>query len=112
MQLTGIGLYTFREAALLTRVPLRDLRRWLDGYSYRDKKHGPVSVAPLWETELADDALDGVSFHDLLEVRFVDAFRKHGNLPPALARALHALSESGDHAVSRLRQCRNPGSRD
>lgn len=78
MQLTGIGLYTFHEAALLTRIPLRDLRRWLDGYSYRDKKHAPVSVAPLWETELADDALDGVSFHDLLEVRFVHAFRKHG----------------------------------
>lgn len=78
MQLTGIGLYTFHEAALLTRIPLRDLRRWLRGYSYRDKKHGPVSVGPLLETELADNSLDGVSFHDLLEVRFVHAFRKHG----------------------------------
>ncbi|SIT42009.1 conserved hypothetical protein [Paraburkholderia ribeironis] len=78
MQLTGIGLYTFHEAAQLTKIPLRDLRRWLDGYSYRDKKHIPVSVAPLWETELADDSLDGISFHDLLEVRFVHAFRKHG----------------------------------
>ena len=49
MQLTGIGLYTFHEAALLTRIPLRDLRRWLDGYCYRDKKHASVSVAPLCE---------------------------------------------------------------
>lgn len=78
MQLTGIGLYTFREAARLTRIPLPDLRRWLDGYSYRDKKQALVAVAPLWETELADDSLDGISFHDLLEVRFVHAFRKHG----------------------------------
>ena len=78
MQLTGIGLYTFHEAALLTKIPVRDLRRWLDGYSYRDKEHGSVSVDPLWETELADDSLDGISFHDLLEVRFVHAFRKHG----------------------------------
>lgn len=78
MQLTGIGLYTFHEAALLTRIPLRDLRRWLDGYSYRDKKHASVSVAPLWETEFANSSLDGVSFHDLLEARFVYAFRKHG----------------------------------
>ena len=78
MQLTGIGLYTFNEAARLTKIPLRDLRRWLDGYSYRDKQHAPVSVSPLWETELADDSLDGISFHDLLEVRFVQAFRKHG----------------------------------
>lgn len=78
MQLTGIGLYTFHEAARLTKIPVRDLRRWLDGYSYRDKKHAAVSVAPLWETELANDSLNGISFHDLLEVRFVHAFRKHG----------------------------------
>ncbi|CAB3755770.1 DUF433 domain-containing protein [Paraburkholderia solisilvae] len=78
MQLTGIGLYTFHEAARLTKIPLRDIRRWLDGYSYRDKTHAPVMVGPLWETELATDSLDGVSFHDLLEVRFVHAFRKHG----------------------------------
>jgi DNA-binding transcriptional MerR regulator/uncharacterized protein (DUF433 family) len=78
VQLTDIGLYTFHEAALLTKIPVRDLRRWLDGYSYPDKKHASVSVAPLWETELADDSLDGIGFHDLLEVRFVHAFRKHG----------------------------------
>jgi len=78
MQLTGIGLYTFHEAARLTKIPLRDLRRWLDGYPYRDKKGARVTVAPLWGTELDDDTLDGISFHDLLEVRFVHAFRKHG----------------------------------
>jgi uncharacterized protein (DUF433 family) len=78
MQLTGVGLYTFHEAARLTKIPVRDIRRWLDGYTYRDKAYVPISVAPLWETELADDSLDGISFHDLLEVRFVHAFRKHG----------------------------------
>lgn len=78
MQLTGIGLYTFHEAALLTKVPVRDLRRWLDGYAYRREKSASISVDPLWETELANDAIDGISFNDLLEVRFVHAFRKHG----------------------------------
>ncbi|APR34621.1 DUF433 domain-containing protein [Paraburkholderia sp. SOS3] len=78
MQLTGIGLYTFHEAARLTKIPLRDIRRWLDGYSYRDRTYASVSVAPLWETELATDSIDGIGFHDLLEVRFVHAFRKHG----------------------------------
>lgn len=79
MQLTGIGLYTFHEASRLTRIPLRDLRRWLDGYSYRDKKHQePISIAPLWKTEFASEQVDGISFHDLLEVRFVHAFRHHG----------------------------------
>lgn len=78
MQLTGIGLYTFREAALLTKIPTRDLRRWLYGYSYRDTEHSPVAAAPLWKPELTEESVDGVSFHDLLEVRFVHAFRKHG----------------------------------
>ncbi|CAM2139504.1 putative antitoxin VapB45-like DNA-binding HTH domain-containing protein [Pararobbsia alpina] len=78
MQLTGVGLYTFPEAAKLTKVPLRDLRRWLNGYPSRDKHGARKANAPLWETELSDDCLDAISFHDLLEVRFVHAFRKHG----------------------------------
>lgn len=78
MKLTGVGLYTFHEAARLTKIPLRDLRRWLGGYSYRDKRHDErISVSPLWETEF-DDEVDGIGFHDLLEVRFVQAFRQHG----------------------------------
>jgi len=78
MNLTGVGLYTFQEAAKLTRVPFRDLRRWLGGYAYRDKRHDAlITVAPLWDTEV-DDELDGMGFHDLLEVRFVRAFREHG----------------------------------
>jgi uncharacterized protein (DUF433 family) len=93
MQLTGIGLYTFHEAARLTKIPLRDLRRWLDGYAYRDKQHASVSVAPLWETGLADDSLDGISFHDLLEVRFVHAFRKHGVSLQTICLASHRARE-------------------
>ncbi|KGE06704.1 hypothetical protein LA03_30620 [Burkholderia gladioli] len=78
MKLTGVGLYTYPEAALLTRIPLRELRRWLDGYSYRDpRKELPVEVPPLWATEF-DQQMDGIGFHDLLEVRFVRAFRQHG----------------------------------
>ncbi len=79
MKLTGVGLYTFHEASHLTKIPLRDLRRWLDGYSYRSKKDDArVAAVPLWETALSDEQLDGISFHDLLEVRFVWAFRRHG----------------------------------
>jgi len=32
MQLTGIGLYSFQEAALLTGISTANLRRWLRGY--------------------------------------------------------------------------------
>ncbi|WP_455278697.1 DUF433 domain-containing protein [Cupriavidus necator] len=79
MTLTGIGLYAFPEASRLTRIPTRDLRRWLGGYTYRSKTNGaPVSVPPLWHTELADKGVDCIGFRDLLEVRFVRAFRRHG----------------------------------
>ncbi len=65
MQLTGIGLYTFQEATRLTGIKSGELRRWLHGY---ETKKG---IPPLWHSELTDAELDGLSFHDLLEVRFV-----------------------------------------
>lgn len=73
MQLTGIGLYTFQEATRLTGIKSGELHRWLHGY-----KSGDKMIPPLWEPELSSSNLDGLSFHDLLEVRFVKEFRKHG----------------------------------
>lgn len=32
MQLTGIGLYSFQEASVLTGISVSNLRRWLRGY--------------------------------------------------------------------------------
>lgn len=77
MELTGLGVYTFSEAAKLTGIKPTNLRRWLSGYQF---KHGDEirHSAPLWETELLQAELEGLSFHDLLEVRFVSEFRKHG----------------------------------
>lgn len=79
MNLTGVGLYTFSEVAKLTNISGQDLRRWLRGYSQRKIKSDERNViAPLWESELDGYGIDGVTFHELLEVRFVHAFRKHG----------------------------------
>lgn len=79
MNLIGIGLYTFQEASKLTNATPQELRRWLRGYThkaYHSDNH--VINSPLWKTELTDADIDGISFHDLLEVRFVKAFLKHG----------------------------------
>lgn len=72
-RLIGVGLYTAAEAALYTGISVKDIRRWMFGYS----AHG-VNHAGLWTPELSaiDDNLLG--FHDLLEIRFVHAFRQHG----------------------------------
>ena len=98
MNLIGVGLYTFQEASKLTNIPSRDLRRWLDGYSYKLRGfEGRVRTSPLWDTELAGKEIEGIGFHDLLEVRFVQAFRKHGvNLQTIRCASQHAR-EFFDH---------------
>jgi DNA-binding transcriptional MerR regulator/uncharacterized protein (DUF433 family) len=77
MQLTGIGLYTFPEAARLVGVRPRVLRRWLQGYT-KGKNEDVRFYPPLWKPEIVDADMDGLSFHDLLEVRFIKAFRELG----------------------------------
>ncbi len=77
MQLTGIGLYTFQEATRLTGIKSGELRCWLRGYQFA-RGEEKRSMPPLWKTELVDSELDGLSFHDLLEARFVKAFHGHG----------------------------------
>lgn len=76
----GIGIYTVNEAARLTRIPSRRIRRWVQGYSYRTAPKAPRSYSrPVFVHEL--EPIDGtlaLTFLDLLEVRFVDAFRRHG----------------------------------
>lgn len=77
MQLTGLGLYTFPEAARLAGVPSAQLRRWLRGYN-SGTGEATRRQPPLWRSELSDADVDGLSFHDLLEVRFVKKFRELG----------------------------------
>lgn len=84
MDLTGIGLYTLKEAERLTGADAREVSRWLFGYR---RKNG-VSE-PLWRTELID--IDHgqqklIGFRDLLELRIVKAFMQH-QVPLRVIRA-------------------------
>lgn len=77
MQLTGLGLYTIPEAARLANVRAAALRRW--AYGYESRTGATVQHhAPIWESEISTADVDGISFHDLLEARFVKAFRDLG----------------------------------
>jgi uncharacterized protein (DUF433 family) len=80
--LTGIGLYTLPEASRLTRAPAREIRRWLFGYTFKAKSGDHRRSAPLWPVQLRqlDADLDQhiIGFRDLLELRFVQAFVRHG----------------------------------
>lgn len=79
MELTGIGLYTLPEAGRLTGARTVEIKRWLFGYSYlrgedRQRRHS----APLWRPQIQGYDLPAIGFHDLMELRFVREFVKHG----------------------------------
>jgi uncharacterized protein (DUF433 family) len=77
-QLIGKGLYTLLEASRITHVPPRSIVRWTRGYNYRYKGERYFSE-PLVAREL--DPINGkpiLSFLDLIEIRFLNAFRSYG----------------------------------
>lgn len=79
MDIIGTGIYPLHQAARLVDVEPRAIRRWLQGYSrkYLGEK---VRSEPLWRTQLRDEALpeEVIGFRDLLELRMVAAFVRHG----------------------------------
>jgi uncharacterized protein (DUF433 family) len=90
--LLGLGVYSVPEAARLTGVSSRRIRRWVQGYSYVEGGTAHTS-APLWRRQIASEDSLILSFRDLLEVRFVDAFRRHGVSWKAIRVAAECAAE-------------------
>ena len=97
--LLDIGLYTVAEASFLTGISQGRLRRWLRGYTYRAGGAHATS-APVWRRQVPEiDGTLGLGFLDLMEARFVDAFRA-ASVPWRVIRlcAEHARDITGsDH---------------
>ncbi|QEE45950.1 hypothetical protein FVA81_15620 [Rhizobium sp. WL3] len=74
----GIGFYSANEAARLLDTPVRNVRRWLGGYSYKQGNQ-VFHVEPLWTPQLPrhDNNIE-LGFRDLIELRFVKEFIKAG----------------------------------
>jgi hypothetical protein len=77
-QYIGAGVYTIAEASRLTGVSSGRIRRWMKGYEHGspgDRRTSP----PIFAGQLphSDDFI-ALSFLDLIEVRFVDAFLSRG----------------------------------
>lgn len=94
----GTGIYSVPEASRIISVPARDIRRWLFGYHYR-KKPGDadsrVEMPPLWRPQLADEHFDDdvIGFRDLLELRFIREFMKHGVSVKVVRRCLESARD-------------------
>lgn len=76
-ELVGLGIYTVPEAARLAGVPSSRIRRWLVGYDFGPEENRRASP-PIFEGDIASDESLALSFADLVELRFVDAFRRVG----------------------------------
>jgi uncharacterized protein (DUF433 family) len=90
--LLNAGLYTVPDAARLTRISAGKIRRWLKGYDFKSGERIHHSEA-VWQGELKpiENKL-ALSFRDLLELRFVDAFIRAGVSWRTMRRA-HAKAQ-------------------
>lgn len=74
----GLGFYSAVDAARLLKMPVVNVRRWLGGYSYQ-RGGSSHSVPPLWEPDLPKvESKVELSFRDLIELKFVNAFVEAG----------------------------------
>ncbi len=75
----GRGIYGLSEAARLTGVSAGRIRRWTSGYDYPVRGGRLRRSRPLIATTLPQVPGEPVlDFADLIEVRFLNAFRDHG----------------------------------
>ena len=91
--LLGVGIYTVPEAARITKVEPARIRRWLRGYEFKLQDQVRTS-RPVWPHQLPEvEGSLALSFRDLIEVRFVDAFRSYGVSWKALRLAAERAAE-------------------
>ena len=95
---SGTGIYSVPEASKLIGVPTREIRRWLFGYNYLKTPCDELSrvhTKPLWEHELAgqDFEEDVIGFRDLIELRFIREFTRHGVALSVIRRCLATASD-------------------
>ena len=90
--LIGRGIYSVSEAARLSGVQPARIRRWVRGYSFSSGS-GTRSSPPAFDGDLKPiHGAIALSFLDLIEIRFVDAFLRAGVGWPTLRRARREAS--------------------
>lgn len=87
MGLIGRGVYTIREASTLTGVPALRIRRWTQGYTFKYKGAHYYSGPVIGTNVRRIDGSLAIDFFDLVEIRFLNAFRKSGVAWPTIHKA-------------------------
>jgi len=89
LELLGKGIYTIPEASRLSKVGPGKIKRWISGYEVAGRPYNRVfapDIPPI-------DHAYALSFHDLIEVRFINEFRKHGVSWPTIRIAFNKAME-------------------
>jgi uncharacterized protein (DUF433 family) len=106
-QFIGRGVYSLREAERLTGIPRVRIRRWTRGYSFRYRGGRVFSPPVLASAFQGLDDVGGIDFADLIEVRFLEAFRKKGlawkTIRLAAAKARQILEREHPFLTRRFR---------
>jgi uncharacterized protein (DUF433 family) len=105
--LFGRGIYDVAETARLTGVSRRRIVRWMQGYDFAVRDGSKRHSDPVWRGDLAPiDGIYALSFRDLVEVRFIDGFRRAGvswpTIRAAAAEACDILKTSHPFATRRF----------
>ncbi len=88
-ELVGRGLYSPVEAAKLTAIPSRKIRRWLSGHEVGGRRY-----LPLWQPQtLLENGEIVLGFRDLMELRVAFAFLSLGMSAVAVRRAIELARE-------------------
>lgn len=101
-QFIGRGVYGLKQAERLTGVPVHRIKRWSKGYHYfvrGERRYSPPAITTALEP--LDNSLV-LSFADLVEVRFLDKFLRHGVRWKTIRRAAERAKEllNRDHPFS------------
>lgn len=92
----GVGVYTLAEAARFIGSPSRQIRRWALGYQFSSGNTQRSSPAVLLSKPQLLEREYALSFHQLIELRFVRLFRHHGvSMPVIRAAARNAAKQLG-----------------
>lgn len=89
----GVGVYSFADAARFIGAKPRELRRWTLGYSHRTRNGDEAISPPLWQTQHSNTNIEGLGFKDLIELRFVRAFRNEGVPLQVIRRTIEVARE-------------------
>ena len=101
----GVGIYRLSEAARLTGIPGQQISRWLRGYRYR-RDGTSCPIPPVWKGQLPDmDGTPALGFLDVMEARFVYAFRQYGVSLQTIRHAANRAREliQSEHVFSTKR---------